>query len=257
MGKIGLVMSGGGARGVAHLGAIKAFEERGLKPDIISGVSSGAIVGALYASGMKPEQVMELLVKTKIYRYIRPAFSKFGFLNIEKLLRIYQLHLPIKTFEELYLRLYISAADLREGKTVYFEEGDLIKAILASTCLPVIFAPLEVDNRLLVDGGIMNNLPVEPLIDTCELILGVHVNPANPNFKVSSIKSMIERTFHLAIQNNVRQRAPFCHIFIEPPELIKYGLFDIAKAEEIFKLGYTHACNVLKESEKILLKHNL
>ncbi|MFL5730514.1 MAG: patatin-like phospholipase family protein, partial [Cytophagaceae bacterium] len=98
--KTGLVLSGGGARGIAHLGAIQAILDHGLKPDIISGVSAGAIVGSLYGAGMKPPEILEILVKTKLFRYIRPAWSRFGFLNIQKLIAIYRLYLPIKSFED-------------------------------------------------------------------------------------------------------------------------------------------------------------
>src|SRR5690606_31809376 len=124
--------------------------------------------------------------------------SKFGFLNIKKLSSIYKQYLPVETFEQLPNKLYISAADISEGKTIFFSNGELIKAVLASSCLPVLFAPVEIDNRLMVDGGVINNLPVEPLIGQCDLIIGVHVNPTNTQFNIRSMKSMIERTFHLA-----------------------------------------------------------
>jgi len=238
--KIGLVLSGGGARGIAHLGVLKALEEHGLKPDVISGVSSGAIIGALYASGLKPDHVLDVIIKTKIFRYIRPAWSKFGFLNIEKLIPIYQLYMPFKTFEELSIPLFISAADMRTGTSVYFSEGDLIKAILASSCIPVLFAPMVSGEKLLVDGGIVNNLPVEPLLHTCDILIGSHTNPNNPDFRVLSIKSMMERTFHLAVACNVRDRIKFCDLFIEPAELKNYGIFDMTKAKDIFEIGYSY-----------------
>lgn len=246
--KIGLALSGGGIRGVAHLGVLTALEENGLKPHIISGVSSGAIIGTLYAYGMPPAEILENLLKTKIFRYMRPAWSKFGFLNIQKLEAIYKLYLPVKTFEELPLKLIISAADIIEGKTIFFSEGDLLKAILASSCVPVIFAPLEMDGKLMVDGGIINNLPVEPLIGKCDFIIGVHVNPTNTKYHISSIKSMIERTFHLAIAGNVKDRIKHCNLFIEPPELANYNIFELSKAKEIYRIGYEYASEIIKNS---------
>jgi NTE family protein len=253
--KIGLALSGGGARGIAHLGALKALMEHDLQPKIISGVSSGAIIGALYSSGLHPDEIMSTLLKTRIFRYIRPAWSKVGFLNIQKLHAIYKLYLPVKTFEELRSPLVISAADIREGKTVYFTEGDLAKAIIASTCIPVLFAPIEMEGKLLVDGGIINNLPVEPLISRCDLIIGVHCNPTHRKYKVGNIKSMLERTFHLSISNNVKERSKYCDMFIEPPQLINYALFEISKAKEIYKVGYDHAIKVIQASEDLLAHH--
>jgi len=252
--KTGLVLSGGGARGVAHLGAIQALLDNGIKPDIISGVSSGAIVGSLYGAGMKPEEILDILTKTKIFRYIRPAWSKFGFLNIQKLIAIYKLYLPVKTFADLKLPVIISAADILEGKTIYFREGDLVKAVLASTCIPLLFAPVKMDGMLMVDGGILNNLPVEPLIADCNMIIGVHCNPANPAYKPKGMKSMLERTFHLAVSNNVKERVKYCDIFIEPPELVNIGLFEISKAREIYRIGYEHTLRMLEQSADIIAK---
>jgi NTE family protein len=252
--KTGLVLSGGGARGVAHLGAIQALLDHGIKPDIISGVSSGSIVGSLYGAGMMPEEILEILTKTKLFRYIRPAWSKFGFLNIQKLIAIYKLYLPVKTFEDLKYPVIISAADIIQGKTVYFSQGDLVKAVLASTCIPLLFAPVEMDGMLMVDGGIINNLPVEPLIPDCNLIIGVHCNPANHTYKPKGMKSMIERTFHLAVSNNVKERIKYCDIFIEPAELVNTGLFEISKAREIYSIGYEHTVRVLEQSADIIVK---
>jgi NTE family protein len=249
--KIGLALSGGGIRGVAHLGVLAALEENGLKPQIISGVSSGAIIGTLYAYGMSPQEILENLIKTKIFRYMRPAWSRFGFLNIQKLEAIYRLYLPVKTFEELPIKLIISAADIQEGKTVFFSKGDLLKPILASSCVPVIFAPLEMNNKLMVDGGVINNLPVEPLIGECDFIIGVHVNPTNTKHKINSIKSMIERTFHLAIAGNVKERIKHCNLFIEPPELADYNIFEISKARDIYRIGYEYALEIIKNSNSL------
>jgi len=252
--KTGLVLSGGGARGVAHLGVIQALLDNGIKPDIISGVSSGAIVGSLYGAGIQPLEILEFLTKTHIFRYIRPAWSKFGFFNIQKLIAIYKIYLPIQTFEELKIPVIISAADIIEGKTIFFHKGDLLKAVLASTCIPLLFAPLEMDGMLVVDGGILNNLPVEPLVADCDLIIGVHCNPANRAYKPKGLKSMIERTFQLTVANNVKERISSCHIFIEPPELVNIGLFEISRAKEIYKLGYDHTIRVLGQSADIISK---
>lgn len=255
--KIGITLSGGGARGIAQLGAIKALAERGMEPHIISGVSAGALVATLCASGLNPDQVLEMLLKTKMNRCVRPAWSRFGFLNIQKLIAIYKMYLPIHTFEELSTKVIISAADIIEGKTIYFSEGDIVKAVVASTCMPVLFAPVEMEGRLMVDGGIINNLPVEPLIGQCDFIIGIHVNPNNSQYKIRSIKSMVERTFYLAIYNNVQERIKYCDLFIEPPSLVQYGLFEMSKAKEIFDAGYSHTKTILKNSEKILAKHGI
>lgn len=251
---IGLVLSGGGARGVAHLGALDALEEAGVKIDIISGVSSGAIVGALYAGGLKPKEILKFITGTRLFRYIRPAWSRTGFLDINRMSRILDMHLPCKNFEDLKIKLIVSSADMRLGETVYFSEGELLKPILASSCIPVLFAPVKLGDRYLIDGGILNNLPVEPLQQKCKLIIGVHSNPIHNDFHSSSVKKVIERVFQLAISGNIKGRKGLCDVLIEPIELATYSIFDISKAEELYKVGYQSALKVIKEAEKEIQK---
>ncbi len=255
--KIGLTLSGGGARGVAHLGTLKAFDEWGIKPSMISGVSSGAIVGALYGSGLSPQQILEALIKSKLYRYLRPAWSKFGFLDIERFLKLYHIYLPVKTFEELNVKLFISATDLKEGKTVYFHEGPLLKPILASSCLPVLFNPVTIGDKQYIDGGMLNNMPVEPLLGHCEFIFGTNCNPTNREFKVEGMRSVIERTFHLMLSMNIKERIKYCDLYMEPPGLGRYTIFDVRDAREIFRIGYEHTIHSLKNSETILKRYGI
>lgn len=245
--EFGLVLSGGGARGIAHLGVLKALQEEGLSPSFISGVSSGAITGTLFAAGMPPDDALEILLKTKLFRYLRPALNRFGLLNIEKLTSVFQQYFPVKTFEELKIKTIVSATDLEAGKTRYFEEGPIIPAILASSAIPVLFTPITIENKLYIDGGVLNNFPIDPLRDKCSYIMGVHTNPLNTHFKVGSIRSVLERTFQLAIANNVNGRLKECHLLIEPLELSQYSIFDISQAKDIYKIGYLHARRMIAE----------
>ncbi|HEX8545441.1 MAG TPA: patatin-like phospholipase family protein [Cytophagaceae bacterium] len=252
--KVGIALSGGGVRSFCQLGALKALKEHGVVPELISGTSGGAVVGALYAAGLEPNEVLDILLTTPIYRYVRPVLSRYGFLRIEKLASLYNLYLPKKTFESLPIKLVISATDINHGKTIYFTEGDLVRALLASSCIPILFRPVEIDGRLMVDGGILNNMPVEPLMGNCDFIIGIHSNPNNEQFQISNIKKMIERTFHLAIYNNVHERVKYCDLFIEPPALKVYGLFDFSKSKEIFEIGYNFTKNLLSQSPNIFEK---
>jgi NTE family protein len=255
--KIGLTLSGGGARGIAHLGALKAFDEWGIKPSMISGVSSGAIVGALYAAGLEPEFIIDTLINSKLHRYLRPAWSRFGFLNIEKFIKLYQLYLPVKTFEELKIKLFISATDLKEGKTIYFHEGPILRPILASSCIPVLFNPVSIGDRQYIDGGMLNNLPVEPLLGHTDFIFGINCNPTNKQFRVEGMKSVMERTFHLMLSINVKERIKYCDIYIEPTGLSNFTIFDIKNARAIYKIGYEQTIEMLKSQEELLKKYNI
>ncbi|MFN3404050.1 MAG: patatin-like phospholipase family protein [Cytophagaceae bacterium] len=244
--KTGLVLSGGGARGIAHLGVLKALDEEGIKPDIISGVSSGAICAVMYSAGLKPDEILNYLLKLRIYKYFRPSWSNIGLLNIERLMPVFNMYLPFKTFEELQIPIIISAADFRSGQTVFFSSGELLKPVLASSCIPILFAPLKYKDRLLVDGGVVNNLPVEPILAKVDYIIGSHCNPNNPDYSIKSMRSVIERTFNLAIASNIKERKDHCHLFIEPEGLRNFRIFDLGKAKDIYNIGYKHAKERLK-----------
>ena len=251
--KIGLSLSGGGARGIGHIGVLKALEEIGIKPHVISGASSGSIVGALYASGLGPDEILAQIIKSKFLTYFRPAFSN-GFINMGHLEKLYLDYFPKNSFESLNIPLIVNATDLNRGRTVYFSSGPLIGPLLASCCIPVMFAPVQFDGYTLVDAGILNNLPVEPLLERCDFIIGVHANPYNSSQALNSIKSVMERSLLLAIHTNVNERIKYCDIFIEPTHLNKFTSFDVGKAKEIFEIGYEYTMG-MKDEFKLLLSH--
>jgi len=244
---IGLALSGGGARGIAHLGVLQALDDLGIEINALSGTSSGAIAGAFYASGVAPLKVLEIIKKTKLLLFVRPAISKTGLLKVQKLQDLFSKHLPFSSFQELPKKLTINATDVKKGESKYFEEGDLIPAILASSCMPVIFDPMVIDGVSYIDGGILNNLPVEPLKSTCDIVVGSHCNPVDHEFRVKNAKALLERTFLLAIRNNTLHRQQQCNLFIEPPALGKYIGSDFDKASEIFQIGYDYTMGMRGE----------
>lgn len=234
----GFVLSGGGARGVAHLGVLKAFEERGIKPSGISGTSAGAIVGAMYASGYSPDEILEIIIKAKFFTSLRPAMSFSGLLQMESLGKLFSQYLK-NDFSSLKIPLTVATTDLKHGTTKYFSEGTLIKPLLAASCIPVVFKPVDIKGIEYVDGGMLNNLPVEPLIGEYDKIVGVHTNPIHDDFQGTNAKTIIERCLLMAVSGNIAQRADKCDIYIEPDELGKFSGMDLTKAQQIFDLGYT------------------
>jgi NTE family protein len=244
---IGLVLSGGGARGISHLGVLEALDEYGLHPSHISGTSAGAIIGALYAAGYQPWEILNFIVKTKIFKFFKPDTSFTGLLRMESTEKIYEQMFRENSFDCLNIPLTIAATDIEHGETAYFSEGELIRPLQASSCVPVLFAPVEINGKYYVDGGILNNLPVEPLLGKYDYIIGVHSNPLPIPFKVGSIKQMVERSLHLAINTNVEKSKISCSFFIEPPKMAEFGVYDVAKAQEIYQTGYEYAKEKLKE----------
>ena len=174
--KIGIALSGGGVRGVAHLGVLKALNENGIFPNRFSGSSAGAIAGALYCSGHSPEEILEIIVKTNYFKFLKPAISWTGILKMDLIPELFVKYLKENSFESLKIPLTIAATDLRRAKVVYFSQGELIKPLMASSCIPGMFDPILIDGHHYIDGGVLNNLPVEPLDGVCDVVIGVNCN---------------------------------------------------------------------------------
>lgn len=243
MAKIGFVLSGGGVRGFAHLGLLQALDEFGIRPEAISGVSSGAIVGALYAAGHRPADILQFMKGHSYFGWDHFLLKGDGFFSMRSLLDTLEKYIPANSFENLQTRLYVTATNFTRNESVVFSSGPLHKAIIASASVPVIFEPVLWEGSLLMDGGLLNNFPVEPLEKECDLLIGSHVNllPIDPPGADHIGKAnILERCFHLAIAGSVYQKAGRCHLFIEPM-LQGFNMFDTHKAEEIFAIGYQTA----------------
>jgi NTE family protein len=236
--KIGLALSGGGARGIMHLGVIKALYERGIYPHCIAGTSAGGIAGAMIASGYTPDEALQVLTQIKFIKYLRPAFSTKGLLKMEKAQRLYEKYLPHNSFEKLNIPLTVVATDIEAGQSVYFDAGPLYLPLMATSCLPGIFEPVLYQKMRLVDGAILNNLPIEPLQNTVDIIIGSNCNPHTFSRPLRSVRGVIERSLLLAIRNKTQERIRQCTICFNPIEIGKYELYDVGKAQEIFKIGY-------------------
>lgn len=247
--KIGLSLSGGGARGIAHMGVLKGLEEIGIKPTMITGTSAGAIVGAFYCYGYSPDEFFEIIKSTRLFRFIRPALTGKGLMHLSAVEDLFKKYFENDSFEALKTPLVVASTDVKKGKSVYFYQGALIKAVMASSAIPVIFNPIEMDGQLYIDGGILNNLPVDPLVGHCDTLVGVSCNPVQDDFEMKNMKSLLERSLLMAINVNTYQNRGKCDLFLEPEKLKKYGAFDFNKSEEIFEIGYHY---VLNKKEQIL-----
>ena len=243
--KYGLVLSGGGTRGFAHLGAIKALEEHGIKPEIISGVSAGAIVGAMYADGKNAEEVLKALISKNMITFLRLVIPKDGLLKMTGFEKTLRKTLTAKTFEELKIPLILHAMNINTIEYTRFDKGDLVQAIKASSSIPVVFPPVEIDGHQYLDGGIVNNFPVEPLEGKCKTIIGINVNPLGHEDHISGLRTIAIRAFHLTMRNHAETRKDKCDIYIEPEELQHYGILDLSSARKVFDIGYKKVKEVL------------
>jgi NTE family protein len=247
---IGLALSGGGARGIMHLGVIKALQEQGLPLSCIAGTSAGAIAGAFVAYGYTPDEVLNILLKTNFLQYLRPSFNGPGLLHMNKVEKLYQDLLPCNSFEKLKIPLTVAATDIEAGETVYFQRGELIKPLMASSCLPGIFEPIRYQKKLLVDGAVLNNLPIEPLLSqNANFLIGSNCNPRVLDKPLVSMRNIVERSLMLAVRNKTQERLLQCDLVFEPKEVGRYDIFDVKRAREIFKIGY----QAVVKSEKLLI----
>ena len=240
MAQLGLALSGGGARGIAHLGVLAALDELALPVARLAGVSSGAIAGVFYAAGFPPREILKMLLATNLFRLTRPAFSRFGLLHLDAVSELIARQLGAKVnFEDLSLPLTLVATDLMAGESVYFSTGPLLAPLLASSAVPIVYRPVEYQGRQLVDGGLLNNLPIEPLLGQNDLrVVGVNCNPINAEAHIPNFRRLIERTLHLAINANTTARKAQCHLLLEPPELRHYRPLSYRRGAELFDIGY-------------------
>jgi NTE family protein len=221
---------------------LAALEEMQAPVARLAGVSSGAIAGVFYAAGFAPREILRLLQDTNVVRLTRPAFSRFGLLHLDAVAQLLARHLGTAAkFEDLRLPITLVATDLLAGESVYFSTGPLLPPLLASSAVPIVYRPVEYQGRQLVDGGLLNNLPVEPLLGHPGLrVVGVNCNPVNPEARVPTFRRLIERTLHLAINANTTSRKAQCELLLEPPDLRHYRPLSYKRGSELFDIGYRY-----------------
>jgi NTE family protein len=232
------VLSGGGCRGFAHLGAVKALQEQDIYPSEISGASAGAIAGAFLASGLSPDEIKDIFIgKLKLNMLSWNGF-KMGLVSMKNIGIFLQKNLPYEKFEDLPIPFYAAATNFINGRQYIFNSGNIIEAIIASSSIPVLFPPVLIDGIPYVDGGLSNNLPIEPFKNDKNEIVSISVNPIKLFEPEESVLEVLDRVIHLSIREKVDKSSAGCFLFIEPEELNKYGLFDIHKLNDIFEIGY-------------------
>ncbi|MBN2481715.1 MAG: patatin-like phospholipase family protein, partial [Bacteroidales bacterium] len=215
----GLVLSGGAARGFAHLGVLKALEESGIKPDIISAVSAGSIAGAFYADGYTPDEILEIYLAKSLFDLIQITVPKTGFLNANGLRDTLKKNLRSKNIEQLKIPMVIAVTDFLKGKSEYLTEGNLIDAVMASSCVPVLFEVVKINGKFYVDGGVLNNMPVEPIEKKCKKLIGVYIMPAGEVESLKGIVHVAERAFYLTLAAKSVNKKDLFDIYISSDDI--------------------------------------
>lgn len=245
---IGYALSGGGAKGFAHMGAIKALEERRLKPDIIAGTSAGALAGVFYADGFTPDEIVDMFKNTKFKQFVEFMLPTSGLFRPTGLKDFIKKNLRAKTFEQLQIPFIAVATDWEKGRYVEFSEGkNLVDSVVASCCVPLIFSPVIIDGRSYVDGGLFKNLPASVIKDKCNVLFGVNVAMIMPPEDKNNLKYYAERTFTMMATSNTLADKKLCNVLIETKGLNKYWMFDLSHTDEIVETGYKEAVRTLNE----------
>lgn len=243
----GLALSGGFIRGFAHLGVIQSLIEHDIRPDIISGVSAGALVGVLIADGNEPYRVLDFFKGLKFLDFTKPTIPRSGFFDLNELKAFLDTHLKAKRLEELPLPTIVTATDLDHGHSVHFTKGAIAERVVASCSMPILFKPTEINGTNYVDGGVLMNLPVSTLRNTCRRVVAVNVSPLlAPKYKLNMI-NIAERSYHFMSNSNTLAERDLADILIEPTNLSSYGNTKLEKAQEIFMAGYKKANETLLE----------
>jgi NTE family protein len=244
--KTGFALSGGGIKGLCHAGVLKALEENNIFPDIISGVSAGAVVGALYADGYTPDEIAALFEDISFRKMTKLRIPDGGIFRIDAFEDFLFRVLRSKTFEGLRIPLKVVATDLDHGQSVVFDKGNLIDSVVASCSVPVLFTPKKINGVHYVDGGVLKNFPVSTIRDECETVIGINASPMVADEYKLSVLNVASRSYHFMFKANIIVDKQLCDTLIEPVDMGNYDTFDIAKGREIYELGYRSGKEILE-----------
>lgn len=246
---IGLTLSGGGMRGIAHIAVLKALEEYNLKPDIISGTSAGSIVAAFYSLGKTPDEMMDIVRETTFFSRSYFKISKNGIFSSKFITKLLTDHFPKDDFSVLKIPVYVAATELTHGIVDFFSEGELFLPLLASSSVPFVLPPVKMGEKIYVDGGVLDNLPIEPIIDKCDFLIASHVNSISyDGLENMSIMKEFDRILHLAVAKSVYSKMSSCDIFLDPPKMTKFSLFNKKYFDAMFNEVYDYTCTALEEA---------
>jgi NTE family protein len=261
MKKIGLALGGGGAKGFAHIPILEVFDELGIKPYCITGTSIGSIMGALYASGHTAKDISEMIYHLlvapkkstikemfrnsdtfKFMELIDPHFSlkPKGLLKGEKILSFLYDQMQVSTFEELKIPLKTVATDFWRKEQVVFEKGSLLPAMRASMALPYVFTPVVLEEQVLVDGGLVNNVPHDLLSSKCDIRIAVDImgDSSAPKNKIPNPMEAVFHTYNVMMDAMAKEKLANhpVDIYLQPP-LVDADMLDFHKAEMIYEQG--------------------
>ena len=258
--KIGIALSGGGAKGIAHIGVIRALLENGIEPTIVSGTSAGSIIGSLYAAGVSTDNMEKLIADSSIMKIFRVVgIPGSGLVKLDYLKERLAEFIPEDSFESLNFPLFVCATNLNQGKAVYFSAGTIFDKVVASCSVPWLFKPIEIDGQMYVDGGITNNMPASILRDKCDILIGSNVKPkvhVQSNKDLDTFMGITQRVVDLSLWTNSKPNIKLLDVYIAPEKVNDFSFFSMTKVKELCEIGYDEAMNQMPKLKQILSTKN-
>lgn len=246
--RLGIALGGGGAKGFAHVGVLRAMEDFGLKPQIVAGCSAGSVVGSLFSAGYSSDEILKMLSSINLRSILKVKMPTNGIFSLSKVEAFLNRHLPYSRIEDLPLPNVITATSLDDCKAVAFTEGPLAKCITASCSLPMIFQPAIIDGKTYVDGGVLHNLPVFALRECCDVVVGVVVSPLDKSPFKNTLVDIGYRSYRLMTTHNTYLDMQSCDVVITVDSMKGKGTFGFDNMKENAKEGYFAAMKVLVNS---------
>lgn len=247
--KLGLALGGGAALGAAHIGVLKALSEKGLKPAYLSGTSIGAFVAAHIAFGTSVERIEEIALDLDWLDISAFKLSKMGLLTNKKLGKMILDELGKVKVEDSEIPLCMIATDISTGKKIELKKGPLHKAVMASTCLPGVFAPVEWEDMLLVDGFLCENVPISPLRELgAKKIIAVDLTTNRDYKRPEDIIDVLSNTFDIGLNNMIKEQMDEKGVLWIQPQLTAYNKADTRQTKQLIDEGYSAAMEALSKS---------
>ncbi len=251
---VGLALSGGAARGIAHISVLETLEREGIPIHAIAGTSAGSVVGALYAAGIPLNDIRHILLGAKWKNILKFAFPKLGLVSSEGIYKFMDSILKGKRFSALQLPFAAVATDLRSGEKVTITSGSVARAVQASCSLPVIFTPTEVNKRMLVDGGVSSQIPVRSVREELKAnkVVAVDVNfRASESDQFDNIVKIATHLSALWASRNAREEEKLADVVIQV-NARGIALYDLSKSKELLKRGKKAAEEKMREIKALL-----
>lgn len=244
--KVGLALGGGGAKGVAHIGVLQALEEARVKPDYIAGTSVGAMVAAMYAFNVNINTIANIARDLTLAQITTFKLNKTGFFTADPLKEILIEYLGEVNIEDATIPLSIVATDLTSGEEVIFTEGPLADAVCASASIPGVYIPMRLNGRILVDGGIIQNVPIRPLKAMgAGVIIASQLGGVRAYEEPKNVLDVMRNAFDIALSQRTKQEVKQADLLIAM-DLRDFSIADnTQRYDELFAIGYDTAAKEL------------